>query len=224
MPRGVDRRWSASVASPSPAGRSAGDGAPGSQAAGPRGCGTTARETRKRRRTRCGARVDGGRTTPSVSMRSRFAGTTGVDVPHLVSSSRAQPHELLDASPQLQDLLPELQLGEIRYLQTDHGRRRRAEPSTRRRARDTEIRGDGQVPGTLDEIPEPMVIALLRAGRGRHADGSSAVRSRRSTPQRRCGASVRVTTTRARKCKMSVETGRIAIVTISSHTMVMKQV
>src|SRR2546425_3915462 len=40
----------------------------------------------------------------------------------------------------------------------------------------------------------------------------------------RCGASVRVTTTRARKCKMSVETGRIAIVTISSHTIVMKQV
>jgi hypothetical protein len=55
-------------------------------------------------------------------------------------------------------------------LQTDYDRRRRAEPPTRRRARDTEIGGDGQVPGALDEIPEPIVIALLRAGRGRHAD------------------------------------------------------
>jgi len=71
--------------------------------------------------------------------------------------------ELLDASPQRQELLPELRLREIRYLQTDHGRRRRAEPSTRRRARDTEIGGDGQVPGPLDEIPESMVIALLPA-------------------------------------------------------------
>jgi hypothetical protein len=39
------------------------------------------------------------------------------------------------------------------------------------RARDPEIRGDSQVPGALDEIPEPMVIALLlRPGRGPHAD------------------------------------------------------
>jgi hypothetical protein len=28
--------------------------------------------------------------------------------------------------------------------------------------RDPEIGGDGQVSGALDEIPEPMVIALLR--------------------------------------------------------------
>ena len=43
-------------------------------------------------------------------------------------------------------------------LQTDHDRGRGAEPPTRRRARDTEIHGDGQVPGALDKIPEPMVI------------------------------------------------------------------
>jgi hypothetical protein len=48
--------------------------------------------------------------------------------------------------------------------------RRCAEPPTRRRTRDAEMRGDGQVPGALDKIPEPMVIALLRAGRGPHAD------------------------------------------------------
>jgi hypothetical protein len=36
---------------------------------------------------------------------------------------------LLDASPQLQDLLPEFRFGEVRHLQTDHDRRRCAEPS-----------------------------------------------------------------------------------------------
>jgi len=40
------------------------------------------------------------------------------------------------------------------------------EPPTRRRARHTEIRGDGQVAGASDDIPEPMVITSLRA-RGR---------------------------------------------------------
>jgi hypothetical protein len=34
----------------------------------------------------------------------------------------------------------------------------RGEPPTRRRARDPEIRGDGHVPGTLDEIPKPVVV------------------------------------------------------------------
>ena len=31
-----------------------------------------------------------------------------------------------------------------------------------------EIRGDGHVPGALDEVPKPVVVALLRTGRGRH--------------------------------------------------------
>ena len=55
-----------------------------------------------------------------------------------------------------------------------------AEPPSRRRARDTQICGDGEISGALHQIPKPMVIPLLRAGRGRHADESSAIRSRRS--------------------------------------------
>ena len=81
-----------------------------------------------------------------------------------------QRRELLDASPQLQDLLPEFRLREVRHIQTDHDRRHRAEPPTRGRARDAEIRGDGHVAGAADEVPQPMVIAPLRAGRGRHGD------------------------------------------------------
>jgi len=79
-----------------------------------------------------------------------------------------QSRELLDAAPQLQDLLPEFRLREVRHIQTDHDRRRRAAPPTSRRARDPEVRGDGHVPGALDEIPKPVVVALLRARRGRH--------------------------------------------------------
>src|SRR5713101_5827629 len=37
-----------------------------------------------------------------------------------------------------------------------------------RRARDAEVRGDGHVPGALDEIPKSVDGALLRAGLGRH--------------------------------------------------------
>src|SRR6266403_3413752 len=53
-----------------------GDGAPGSPAAGQRGYRTTARGTRRGRRTRHGVRIDGGKTTPSVSIRSGMTGTT----------------------------------------------------------------------------------------------------------------------------------------------------
>ena len=74
------------------------------------------------------------------------------------------------ASPQLQDFLPEFRLRKVRHLQTDHDGRRRAEPSTRRRARHPDTSCEGQVPGALDEIAEPMVVALLRAERGRHPD------------------------------------------------------
>ena len=49
-------------------------------------------------------------------------------------------------------------------------RRCRAEPSTRRRARDPEIRGDGYVPGVSDEIPKPVVVALLWASCSRQGD------------------------------------------------------
>jgi hypothetical protein len=45
-----------------------------------------------------------------------------------------------------------------------------AAPPTRRRARDPEVRGDGHVPRALGEIPKPVIVALLRASRGRHGD------------------------------------------------------
>ena len=88
-----------------------------------------------------------------------------------VSQGERQPEQrrqLLDAPSELQDLLPEFRLREVRRFQSYHDPGRRCEPSTRRRSRDPEIGGDGQVSGTLDEIPEPMVIALLRPGHGRH--------------------------------------------------------
>ena len=74
----------------------------------------------------------------------------------------------MDAAPQFEDLLSELRLREIRHVQTDHDRRRRAQPATRGRARDAEVGRDGHVPGALDEMPKAMVVASLSAGRGRH--------------------------------------------------------
>jgi hypothetical protein len=62
-----------------------------------------------------------------------------------------QRRALLDASPQLQDLPSELWLSEVDYIQTDHDRRRRAKPPTRRRASDSEAGSDGHVAGALDE-------------------------------------------------------------------------
>jgi hypothetical protein len=43
-----------------------------------------------------------------------------------------QRRELPDASPQLQDLLSELRLSEVRNIQTHYDRRRCAQPATRR--------------------------------------------------------------------------------------------
>jgi hypothetical protein len=37
-------------------------------------------------------------------------------------------------------------------------------PPTRRRARDSEVPGDGHVPGALDEMPKPVVVALAAGG------------------------------------------------------------
>jgi hypothetical protein len=59
--------------------------------------------------------------------------------------------ELLDASPQLQDLPWELWLNEVDSIQTDHHRRR-------------------HVAGALEEIPKPVVVVLLQASRGRHGN------------------------------------------------------
>jgi hypothetical protein len=96
-----------------------------------------------------------------------------------VYQSQCQPQqcrELLDASPELQDFLLEFRRREVRQLHRYHDSRRRREPSTRGRAWDPEIGRDGQVPGALDEIPEPMVIALLRAGRGWHPEDDRPLR------------------------------------------------
>ena len=79
-----------------------------------------------------------------------------------------QRRELLDASAQLQDLTCRSSVSSAPTNQTDNDCRRRAQPPTRHRARDAEIRGDGHVPGASDEMPKPVVVALLRAGRGRH--------------------------------------------------------
>ena len=43
-----------------------------------------------------------------------------------------------------------------------HSRRRRAQPAAPRRARNAEVGGDGHVPGAVNEIPKPVVVALLR--------------------------------------------------------------
>jgi len=90
-----------------------------------------------------------------------------------VKQSEGEPkecRELLHASSEYQDFLLELGCLEVRHIQVDHDRRCRAKPSTRRRARDAEIRGDGDIPGALDEIPKPVVVPLLMASRARHAD------------------------------------------------------
>ena len=59
---------------------------------------------------------------------------------------------------------------EFRHIQTDDDRCRLAEPPTRRRARDSQVRRHSHVPGALDEIPKPVVVALLRAGDGGHGN------------------------------------------------------
>jgi hypothetical protein len=109
--------------------------------------------------------------------------------------------------------VPEFRFREVRHLQTDHDQGRRAEPPTRRRARDTVSRGDRQVAGALDEIPEAMVITLLWAER-RHADDhrpfAHAAQRRIVEDIQSAGRQIRrsaaATTTRAETCRMSLRT------------------
>jgi hypothetical protein len=54
----------------------------------------------------------------------------------------------------------------LRHIQTDDDRCRFAQPPTRRRARDSQVRRYSHVPGALDQIPKPVVVALLRTGDG----------------------------------------------------------
>src|SRR5262249_4971677 len=77
--READRTWSASVASPSDGGHRAGDGAPGSPAGGLHGCGRTAQGTPGTLRTRQLVQIGEKGTTPNLSFRSEFSGTTGDD-------------------------------------------------------------------------------------------------------------------------------------------------
>ena len=81
-----------------------------------------------------------------------------------------QCRELPHASPEFQDFLLEFRCPQVGHVQAYHDLRCLAEPPTGRRARDPEIRGDGQVPGALDEVPKPTVVTLLQAPRGRHGD------------------------------------------------------
>jgi hypothetical protein len=83
----------------------------------------------------------------------------------------------------------EIQFAPVCPVQTDDGRGPRVEPSAAGRARDTEIRGERHVPGLANEVPKPVIIALLRAGPARHADDHPPFRRPRSTPRRRCKAS-----------------------------------
>jgi hypothetical protein len=78
--------------------------------------------------------------------------------------------ELLHASPELQDFSLEFRCHPVRHVHADDDRRCLAEPPPSRRARDAKIGGDGHVPGGMDEIPKTVIVALLKAARGRHAD------------------------------------------------------
>ena len=73
--------------------------------------------------------------------------------------------ELLHASSELQDFVLEFRRPQVRHVQAHHDLRCLAESPTGRRARDSEVRGNGHVSCALDEIPKPVVVALLRAPR-----------------------------------------------------------
>jgi len=96
-----------------------------------------------------------------------------------------QGRKFLDASSELEDFLSEFQLGQVRHVQADHRGRRRAEPPPCRRPRNAAISGDGQVPGALNELAQPVVVALLRARRGRHGNDHRPFHHAAQLPRRR---------------------------------------
>ena len=135
--------------------------------------------------------------------------------PELRSRASASRSSALSffASPEPQDFLLEFRRSQIRHAEAHHAPRCLREPSTGRRAKDAEIRGDTQVARALDETPKPVVVALLRAGRSRHADdhlrfaaAAQLLEDMRGVRRREIVALV--TTTRPRKSRMSVETAR----------------
>src|SRR5262249_61118831 len=70
--------------------------------------------------------------------------------------------------PEPQDFLVELRRVSVRPVRAYYRLRCVAEPPTGRRTRNAEIRGDGDIPRALHEIPKTVVVALLTASRGRH--------------------------------------------------------
>jgi hypothetical protein len=119
---------------------------------------------------------------------------------HWVSSGVAGVSGLLSGVPALSSL----------SRRGSHNLRCLLEPPTARRARDSDIRGDTHVSRALDEIPKPVVVALLRAGLSRHADDhqpfGDAAQLFEDIASVRPRETVRaVTTTRAGRCRMSVE-------------------
>jgi hypothetical protein len=95
-----------------------------------------------------------------------------------------QCRELLHASPELQDFLPEFRCPQVHHIQAHHDLRCLGEPPTGRRVWNPKVRGDGRVPCALHEIPKPVVVALLKAS---HSDDHRPVRSRRSTTRGQYG-------------------------------------
>jgi hypothetical protein len=148
-----------------------------------------------------------------VRWQRRFEGDPGV-LGTTIRISRTDP-----------SLLVEVQLAPVCPVQTDDDRGPPVEPPTDGLARDAEIRREGHVTGPADEIPEPVVIALLRAGPARHADdhppfgctaqllGEDAERPPAS------GQTDCVTTTRAPQSRMSVGTApRPTLETVAMDT------
>ena len=99
---------------------------------------------------------------------------------------------------QLQDLVSEARLSEVHDSQTDHDRQLRAQPRTRRLLEGVEVRGDRHVGGAMDEIPKPVIVALLPARRSRHGHDHRPFPQAVQLLEDDGGASAGVTTTRSR--------------------------
>src|ERR1700687_3132091 len=87
-----------------------------------------------------------------------------------------QRRELPDPSPQLQDLLSELRLCEVGTIQTDHGRRRRAQPPTRA--------GVAALRHHVGREWPPRARGQVRRRRGRWAGRSRSTRGAPGLPDR----------------------------------------
>jgi len=96
-----------------------------------------------------------------------IAGTAGAPAKEGESEPKQCP-ELFHASLELQDFLLEFRCAQVQHVHAHDDLGCLATPATSRRARDSEIRGDGHVPAASDEISKPMVVTLLRPPSGHH--------------------------------------------------------